>query len=186
MSYDDYDEPESCECEDFSILSDAIKGKVSLGIELSDLEHHLSLHVQKKFSDTLKSFIEREVKKCVEESYGSKYTFKDALMDEISKRLDEKYPCIVDDKIDELAEKIKNTEFQYGRREAPTSINKKAQEKVDEYIEGELVKSVAKSTEYLEQFSRNYFAENLFRAMGMMDKMFPQANTDMISKNIKE
>jgi len=176
------EEPEPCGCEDFSMLEDAIKGEVSFGLDVADLERQLSLYAQKKFASNLETFINREVSKCVESAYGAKYTFENALKDVIAKKLDEKYPGIVDDKVDELAEKIKATEFEWNRREQPKAMMKKAQEKVDEYIDSELSKSVERSVEYVEEFSRNYFANNLFRAMGMIDKMIPQANADNISK----
>lgn len=177
------DEPESCECGDTKIIEDSIKVESTIGLEVSNIENVLSQMLHKQFNDTLERFIKTETDKCVASAYGSKHTFKDALQDVISKKLDDKFPDIVDDKIDELAETIKGFEFEWSRREQKNSIRDKAIEKVDSYIDNELSQSVAKSVEYVEQFSRNYFANNLFRAMGMMDKMIPFADADSISKD---
>ena len=181
MDYDD--EYESCEREENKIIPDVIKVESAISLEVSDIEGVLSSILHKQFNDTLELFIRVEVEKCISNAYGSKHTFKDALQDVISKKLDEKYPSIVDDKVDELAEKIKDFSFEWGRREEPKNMRDKAVAQVNEYIDNELSKSVAKSVEYVEQFSRNYFANNLFRAMGMMDKMIPFADADSISEN---
>ncbi len=162
--------------EEHRILEECIKVEAKVGLEISDMEDVLAAIMRKQFNETLNRYIKNEVQKCIEGAYGSKHTFKDALQDVISQKLDEKYPGIVDDKVDELAEKIKNFKFEWTRREEPKKIRDKAMDTVNSYIENELSKSVAKSTEYVEQFSRNYFANNLFRAMGMMGKMIPFAD----------
>jgi hypothetical protein len=101
----------------------------------------------------------------------------DIIKKEVARVFIEKYPDIVENKANEIMEYIKNLKPESFRDWSwnGESISMAAKNKVKEYIENELENEVKVTKEWLEQFSRNYFANNLFRAMGMMDKILPQS-----------
>jgi hypothetical protein len=128
--------------------------------------------------NNLKKHIERQVELCLRNSYESKIKFDNVIKEIITEKINEKYPDVVENKVNEFEEYIKNIKFSdrnFGY--SSDTIQSRAAKRVDAYIENELKDSVAKSKEYIEQFSKNYFANNLFKAMGMMDKMLPQTKT---------
>ena len=155
-----------------------LEAVVNFKVDINALKRSSEEYAEHVFKERLDSLIESKVQKAINDAYGAQYSLKDALTDVIREKLDQKYPGVVDDKVDELAEKIKAFEFEWNRREAKQNIRDKATSVVDNYIEKELAAEVKKQADWLEQYSRNYFAHNLFRAMGMMDKMIPLAEPD--------
>lgn len=141
--------------------------------------------VQSKIKTSLKTYIDREVNKCFMNHYESKIKFEDIMHRIIKEKFEEKYPDTVENKVNEFEAEILKLKVSDRRSDYSMEVmakdaleriklmENKANAKVAEYIENELSKSVAKSNEYIEQFSKNYFAQNLFKAMGMMDKMIP-------------
>lgn len=104
-------------------------------------------------------------------------SFETLIKDTVKEELLKRYPDVVENKVNEIAEYIKKIKVEDSRDYKWTgqTISDCARNKVKEYIEKELVQEVKVTKEWLETFSRNYFANNLFRAMGMMDKMIPEA-----------
>jgi hypothetical protein len=155
-----------------------LEAVVNFKIDINALKRSSEEYAKHIFKELLDSLIERKVQKAIDDAYGAQYSLKDALTDVIREKLDAKYPGVVDDKVDQLAERIKNFQFEWNRQEEKKDIQKKALGIVDDYIEKELAAAVKKQADWLEQYSRNYFAHNLFRAMGMMDKMIPLAGAE--------
>lgn len=155
-----------------------VKITADVAINIEDLNYKAANYVRDNIIGLLNKKIEFEVNKVLDDHYSSKESF-GAIVERIIKaKLDERYPDVVENKVNELAEKIKKFEFKTDRNEGLLTLQRKAESVVNKYIETELALEVKKSKEYLEQFSKNYFANNLFRAMGMMDKLIPVANPD--------
>lgn len=154
-----------------------------LKIKLSINAGQIELAIQKQVEDLLEVRIKKMIREKISNGmkdllcsdYWSKDNMKDLLYKAINSRLEEKYPTVVEDKVNEFYEALMSIKFTENRHDNDlSSLRMKAKNKVDSYIENELIGSVKKSKEYIEQFAKNYFANNLFRAMGMMDKMLPQ------------
>ena len=177
ITVDSIEEPEYGE-ELARLMSGGVAIKAGLSVDVMAIEEAIEQRIHELFVRRLDAYINKAVDNALGNAYGAQHTFKDALQDAMSKKLDEKYPGIVDEKVDELAETIKGFKFEWNRREEKQGLQKKALEKVDAYIENELAAEVKKQADWLEQYSRNYFAHNLFRAMGMMDKMIPLADAE--------
>lgn len=104
--------------------------------------------------------------------------FEDILQKVISEEFLKRYPDVVENKTKEIETYVKNLKpenFRGNYNWSGETIARAAQNKVMEYIEKELKEEVKVTKEYLETFSKNYFANNLFKAMGLMDSMIPQA-----------
>jgi len=189
MSYDDYDEYEEREPEIVEGLEDAIKISTVIDVDVTSIEIRLRKYVEKVILSKLQSMIQTEVVKCITDSYQSKARFKDAIETVMREKFTETYPDAVENKINEMEKKLKEFSFEWGRdswggtKGTPAmTIKEAAKKRVEGYIENELAESVKISKEYIEQFAKNYFANNLFRAMGMMDKMLPQTENMEIEK----
>lgn len=159
-----------------------------LSINAGQLEAAIDAHLNSILEQRVKRIVDEKIKKHMDrmlskDAWGSG-NFESILYKAIVAKLNEKYPDVVENKVNEFYEAILKAKYTDGRRgDDLSSIQEKAKKKVDEYIEKELKESVQLSKEYIEQFSKNYFAQNLFRAMGMMDKMIPQ--TENIQKELK-
>ena len=176
MSYDDEDEEVGFN--ETPGTDGLVKITANVEINIEDLNYKAANYVRDNIIGLLNKKIESEVNKVLADHYSSKESF-GAIVERIIKaKLDERYPDVVESKVNELAEKIKKFEFRTDRNEGLMTLQRKAESIVNKYIETELALEVKKSKEYLEQFSKNYFANNLFRAMGMMDKLIPVANPD--------
>ncbi len=182
MSYEDYEDYEDYKPTEVEGLEKAIAFNVKAAIDVASIQVLIRRHISENYRQLIQQYIQQESIKCIKDAFQSKASFERALHAVMREKLDEAYPGLVDDKIDELAKRIKGFEFNWNDRRQKENMQKVAMEKVDLYIETELASSVKRSTDYVEQFSRNYFANNLFRAMGMMDKMLPQANSDDVVK----
>ncbi|MCK5629792.1 MAG: hypothetical protein KAI26_04195 [Nanoarchaeota archaeon] len=182
-----YDEGYECEAEpQIELPKESAELKIELSINAGQIELAIKKQVDDIFEDRIKKMIKHRIsesmKQLLDDDYWSKDNLKEILYKAINNRLDSKYPEIVQDKVNEFYEAINKIQYSENRHDNDfSSIKEKAKKKVDFYIENELKDSVSKSKEYIEQFAKNYFANNLFRAMGMMDKMLPQ--TENIQNN---
>lgn len=160
----------------------------SVNVGLSINAGQIDLAIQKHIEEILEPRIKRMVRKKISDSFKtllsdstwSNDNMRSYIERAIVNRLEQKYPTIVEDKINEFEESLKSATFKDSRNDFLGSMHSKAKKKVDSYIENELVDSVKRSKDYIEQFSKNYFANNLFKAMGMMDKMLPQTESAAI------
>lgn len=177
MSYCDYfdEEWEQPEITEIEGMDEAVKLETTAFIDATLIQTMVSKYISDNAHRLIKEFIQEEVKKCINDTFRSKASFKEALENVMEKKFTEKYPDAVENKVNEMAKKIKAYEMNWGRGHSSDSIQNKALTMVNDYIDNELSKEVKKSTDYLEQYSKNYFANNLFRAMGMMDKLIPIA-----------
>lgn len=178
MDYLDYDEFEEYEPTEIEGMDDAVKLESTVIVDVKNLQSLISGYVNQHLHAVMQGMIQREVIKCIQSSYGSKARFADAIENVLRKKLEEKYPDVVENKLNELVSEIKNHKFKFDRYSGEKTLKTKALAIVNDYIEKELAGEVKKSTEYIEQFSKNYFANNLFRAMGMMDKLIPIADPE--------
>jgi len=175
LEYDDYQSYEPVFAEG---MDKAFKLDGEICVDVGAVHHSIKNFISNNANNLLKDFIQKEVIKCLQSSYESKAQWKEMLKEVMSEKMDKKYPDVVENKVNEMVEEIKKHQFKSGsyRHKVFETINQKAMKKVDDYIEGELAESVKQSKDYIEQFAKNYFADNLFRAMGMMDKMIPQVD----------
>lgn len=178
MEYDDYEEYDRYEPTEIKGLEEAVKIEAHATIDVESMRVLIRQYIQDNYQGVIQNMIQKEVIACLKSAYNSKARFNDVLKKVIEDRFDKKYPKLVDGKIDEFAKKIQTFEFDWQNSREKDSIKKKAVDMVNGYIDRELAAEVKKSTDYLEQYSRNYFANNLFRAMGMMDKLLPKADFD--------
>lgn len=167
----DYIEPETA----YTLKEASAEVKISFSAEA--MERATSEILNRYIEVNFTSKLEIELGRHLELKYHS--TFTDLIEKIIREKFEERYPDLVINKVDEIAEYLKKLppekvrDWKYSS--TGDNIATLAKRKVDDYIENELKGEIKKTTEYLEQFSRNYFANNLFRAMGMMDKMIPEA-----------
>lgn len=167
----DYIEPETA----YTLKEASAEVKILFSAEAMEraTSELLNRYIEVNFTNKL----EKELEKHLTLKYHS--TFTDLIEKIIREKFEERYPDLVINKVDEIAEYLKKLppdrvkDWRYSS--TGDNIATLAKRKVDDYIENELKGEIKKTTEYLEQFSRNYFANNLFRAMGMMDKMIPEA-----------
>jgi len=174
MSYD-Y-EPEYIEPEKAFTLKDG-KAEVKIQFNAEALERAASQLIQEHVELNLTPALKRKTAEFLELSGHSKMDglIKEVVREEFIKR----YPDVVENKVNEIKDyllKMKPEDAKDWRWDNTAgSLSQAARRKVEEYIQNELAKEVKVTKEWLETFSRNYFANNLFRAMGMMDKMIPEA-----------
>lgn len=170
----DYAEPESA----FTLRG----GKATVSIQFSSdlLERAATEIVQQHIDNNFTPMLERAVSSYLELKGFSNFgeLIKEVVRNEFVKR----YPDVVENKVNEIHAyllKLKPEDSKDWRWDNTSrTLGEAAKAKVLEYINNELSKEVKVTKEWLETFSRNYFANNLFRAMGMMDKMMPEAIGD--------
>ena len=179
MDYNDhwYDEDYHVEPEPQIELPESQKVEVGLSINAGLIENAIQKHIdeilQPRIENAVRAAISKQVKDMLRTDAWGRDGFKSILVDAVERRMLRKYPEVVEDKVNEFYEFLKNLKYSDNNREPARDMATKARKLIDGYIENELVDSVKRSKEYIEQFSKNYFANNLFKAMGMMDKMMP-------------
>lgn len=167
---EDYIEPETA----YTLKEGRAEVKIQFSAQALEMAATdlINKHIEANFIPMLN----RKIEEALRLQYHCQLT--DLIEKVIREKFDERYPEIVIGKVDEIAEYLKKLQPEKARDWRYTStgdnIASLARKKVDDYIENELKGEIKKTTEYLEQFSRNYFANNLFRAMGMMDKIMPE------------
>jgi len=173
-----YEEDYEYEPEPVIDLPETQSVNVALSINAGQIELAIQKHLNDLVEPRIKKMIGEKIndhmKKIISDKYWGEENLKNILYDVIEKRVLKKYPDVVENKVNELYEGLMKTKFTSSRGSVERTMQERAMKKVNQYIDDELVKSVSKSREYIEQFAKNYFANNLFRAMGMMDKMLPQ------------
>lgn len=178
---DYYREPEY-EPEPQVNLPEDQKVTVGLSINLGVIEQAIAAEINKlivpKLSWMINKKINDEFKNLLSKEYWSSNKIEKYLQIAVEKRLNEMYPEVVENKVNEFAEALKKLKIEnYKNKDDGKTIYQMAKDRVETYINTELADSVSKSKEYIEQFAKNYFAQNLFRAMGMMDKLLPQTES---------
>lgn len=169
MDYEqEYIEPESA----FSFKDG--KAEVKILFSAESMEKAATDLVQQHIENNFMPIVRRKLDEYLKlQGYGN---FGELMTKTIAEEFLKRYPDVVENKANEISEYIKNQKPENFKdyRWGGESISQAARNKVTDYIEKELKKEVEVTKEYLEQFSRNYFANNLFRAMGMLDSMIPQ------------
>lgn len=102
---------------------------------------------------------------------------KKAIREAVVTKVNEKYPDIVENKVNEFVEAIKAMKFE-ARRSSRNSrddlsyegIEARADAQIKKYIETELMDAVKMTKDEVETFAKNYFTNNLFKAMDFMNK----------------
>lgn len=150
---------------------------IGLSINSGQIELAIKEHLEVIFENRVKQMVREQIKKQMDTLLSTDYWSKDnvrALLYQVVKeRFEIKYPEVAENKVNELYKAILEMNYKDDKNDQLSDLRAKARAKVDTYIQTELSKSVAQSKDYIEQFAKNYFANNLFRAMGMMDKMIP-------------
>lgn len=167
----DYIEPDSA----FKIKDG--KAEVSISFSAKELERAASHLIQDHINNNFTPMLKREIDKFLK---LNKYdAFSDLIKETVKEEFLKRYPDVVENKVNEVRDfvmKMKPEDSKDWRWDnTGKTIGDAAKAKVIEYINNELNKEIKVTKEWLETFSRNYFANNLFRAMGMMDKMIPEA-----------
>ena len=176
----DYYEQEYIEPESAMGFRDG-KAEVKILFSAEALESAASAILQDHIERNFLPMLNREIAKYLELKGHSNFSeiIKATVRDEFIKR----YPDVVENKVNEIADFVKKMRPEDSKDwrwdNTQKTIGDAAKAKVIEYINNELAKEVKVTKEWLEQFSRNYFANNLFRAMGMMDKMIPEARGEI-------
>lgn len=197
MSYEDDYSEESENCRDCN------KGEINVNLEKLESENMLSLKidlktetisqvildaVKNKISNLiLKSVhntIEQEFKNVVSGGYFSREekatlseTVKEIIRNTISKKVDERFPEIVENKTNEFKDYIVNLKIQdidRDRKISSSTIAEMAKQRVKEYIEKEMMESVKMTKQEIDDFAKQYFTQNLFKAMGVFGKALDQ------------
>lgn len=183
-----YDEDYEYEPEpELDLPDESAELKIKLSINAGQIEMAIQKQVNDILEDRIKKMIREKISDAMNDllkkDYWSKSNIKEILYRAVNSRLDAAYPEVTENKVNEFVEAIKGLKYSELRNDKNfESIAKRADRKVQEYIDGELSESVKQSKEYIEQFAKNYFANNLFRAMGMMDKMLPQTENILDEK----
>lgn len=174
MSFDDYDE-EHIEPDTGFSLKDT-KAEVNIVFNAENMKAAATDILQKHIENNFMPMVHRKLDEYLKlQGYNS---FPELLQKVISEEFLKRYPDVVENKVKEIEVYVKNLKpenMRGGYSWQGESISRAAQNKVMEYIEKELKQEVAVTKEWLETFAKNYFANNLFRAMGLMDKMIPTA-----------
>lgn len=165
------------------IPTEAAEMKISLHLNAGLLEASVNKHVESMLEAKMQQLVAKAVNDrmkdiLAQDSWG-RGNFEVIIRKIISDKIDQRYPEIVENKVNELKEMILKLQFSESRNDTLSDIRTKALKKVEGYVNTELQESVKLSKEYIEQFAKNYFANNLFRAMGMMDKMLPQTQNSI-------
>jgi len=172
--FEDYVEPERA----FTLKDGVAEVKIQFNAETMELaaSELIQRHIEANFIPKLERAISDYLKLNGHSDFGE--MIKNVIRDEFEKR----YPDVVENKVNEVHQFLLNLKPEDARdwrwSNDGKNIADKARLKVQEYIEKELSKEIKVTKEYLEQFSRNYFANNLFKAMGLMDSMIPQVKGD--------
>lgn len=139
--------------------------KTILEIAAQDLHRNVAHRIHSYIINKTKE----EFEKCFRDNW-SQESFKEVLKKVIREKLEETYPDIVENKVNELAEMIKNIDYKDRNDKIALDIHQRSIKIVNDYIEKELSITVKKTKEEIDEFAKNYFTRNLFRAMGMMDQ----------------
>lgn len=174
-----YDEDHEYEQEpEVELPEDSAELKIKLSINAGQIELGIQRHINEILEQRMKKLVRDKINEHMKsilslDSWG-KDNFKSLLGEIISKKIDERYPDVAENKVNEFYEAMLSLKYTEERHGELNDIRNRAKKKVQGYVETELAESVKLSKDYIEQFAKNYFANNLFRAMGMMDKMLPQ------------
>lgn len=150
--------------------------KTILEIAAQDLHRNVAHRIHSYIINKTKE----EFEKCFRDNW-SQESFKEVLKKVIREKLEETYPDIVENKVNELAEMIKKIDYKDKNDKIALDIHQRSTKIVNDYIEKELSITVKKTKEEIDEFAKNYFTRNLFRAMGMMDQF---TNTMQVEKKV--
>lgn len=172
----DYFEPDYIEPETAFTLKDG-KAEVSIQFSADLLEKAATQIIQNHIDLNYQPMLERKTQEFLSLKGYSK--FDDLIKQVVREEFVKRYPDVVENKVNEIRDyllKLKPEDSKDWRWDNTSrTLAEAAKAKVLEYIQNELSKEIKVTKDWLETFSRNYFANNLFRAMGMMDKMLPEA-----------
>ena len=100
MSYEEYDNYEPTEIDG---LEKAIKAEAFATIDAEAIRVLIEQYIRNNFHGVLKQFIQQEVIKCLKKTYNSPASFEKVLHDIMLEKFDQKYPDVVENKIDQLS-----------------------------------------------------------------------------------
>lgn len=156
----------------------------SVNVDVKTILEIAAQDLHRNVASRIHSFIIRRTKeefeKCFRDNW-SQDSFKEILKKVIREKLEEAYPDIVENKVNELAEMIKKIDYKDRNDKLALDIHQRSTKIVNDYIEKELSITVKKTKEEIDEFAKNYFTRNLFRAMGMMDQF---TNTMQVEKKV--
>lgn len=118
--------------------------------------------------ETLKKRVQAEVKEAFDYTYKD-YSLEKVMRMVIEDKFKEKYPDVVENKINEFATKISNMKFDELRDFSSRNFQEAAMKKVNAVIDSQLAEVIKKTKEGIDDYAKNYFARNLFKAMNLMD-----------------
>lgn len=178
---DDCEDKECSKCEhalDQAIQTQKEQEQIKAGLKFTvsvDDEMISSIilgEAEKRVAESLQSRIRDMVNRAFEDclrNHWSSSSFKEILEKIVREKLNEVYPDVVQNKVNELEKQIKEMTFKDRNESVARDIHQRAVNMVNAYIEKELSISVKKTKEEIDEFAKNYFAKNLFRAMGLMN-----------------
>lgn len=164
---EDYREPEEL----INLKENGFEAKVIVSFSPVAMELAANELVKKHIERNIVPELERKIKSFFVEKYNTNSLT--GIMEKIIReKFNETYPDVVENKVNELAEMIKNMKFDDRRNGFNSeSLTKNASDRVNNYITNELAGMVKIEKDKLTKFSEQYFAQNLFKAMGMMSKL---------------
>lgn len=153
-------------------LEKAITSNTEVIVNADLVREYVKKSVEKSLAPVLKGLIDNEIKRALTDRYSSKAHIDTIIRDVIKEKMLEKFPNVVENKVNEFEKLIRESKLSDHRNDPVADIHSKAKAKVEKYIQDELVESVKKTKEEIDVFAKNYFTNNLFRAMGIMTQQF--------------
>lgn len=152
---------------------------VDVNTILELVANDLNRDIAGRIQSSIIKMVEQKFNECINDNW-SQDAFKEVLKKVIREKLEEKYPDIVENKANELAEIIKKIDYKDRNDNIALTIHQRSTKIVNDYIEKELSSTVKKTKEEIDDFAKNYFTRNLFRAMGMMDQFTQQSTMEKL------
>ena len=170
MRHEDYDEDEvettnTIEAKD----PDTIKVTASIAIATDRLD----AMIEKYIKDNLKLKMDTMIKSQVDSAFRTeyeKYSLHSVMREVITEKFRNTYPDIVENKVNEFHKKIMSLEFNT-RDFDGRNFQEAAMKKVMTTIDSELKEVITKVKAGIDDYAKNYFTRNLFKAMNLMDSV---------------
>ena len=171
MEYEEhYVEPESA-----ISFGDNFKVEAKMLLNTEELDAAIAKYVREQttrqismLEETLKKRVQAEVKEAFDYSY-KEYSLEKVMKQVVEEKFNEKYPDIVENKVNDFASKIGNMKFDDMREFSGRNFQESAMKKVNAVIDSQLAEVIKKTKEGIDDYAKNYFARNLFKAMNLMD-----------------
>ncbi len=179
--FDDNDKADFEEIVDDSeeLIKNSCRVTVDASYDVDLLVARIVEKTQPEVRTVLRKMLQQEAEDMLSKGLyvGSKEEFtplmRDLMKEVIEEKFEEKYPDVVENKVNDVAEKIEKMDV-FGDRRNLTQLTRRIEMEVEERIDAAIQPIIDAQAAKVENYARQYFANNFFKAMDFLNKDIPE------------